>query len=88
MEGFRLQSARPCRRPQGLEEAAVRCFSYDLPLMDGDQVEFRFMLPRAWRDELAQAASAQAISMADLMRILLRGFLRNRYELEEREILK
>lgn len=46
------------------------------------------MVPAEWRDELAQAAQAQAISMADLLRILLRGFLRNRYDLEDRELLK
>jgi hypothetical protein len=45
-------------------------------------VEVRFQVPALWRDELAAAAHTQRISIADLMRIVLRGFLRDRYDEE------
>lgn len=43
-------------------------------------VELRVKVPRGWRDELQRAAATRAISMSDLARILLRDFLRGRYE--------
>lgn len=46
-------------------------------------VEVRFLVPSDWRDELAKAAHAQRISLADLMRIVTRGFLRERYTPEQ-----
>jgi hypothetical protein len=51
-------------------------------------VEIRFMVPAEWRDELAAAAAVQAISMADLLRLIVRSFLRNRYLETEQELLK
>lgn len=43
-------------------------------------VEVRFLVPELWRDELAAAAFTQRIALADLMRIVTRGFLRERYD--------
>lgn len=56
--------------------------------MDADLVQVHFTIPRAWRDELAEAAGAQAISFSDMMRLIVRGFLRNRYSVEQREALR
>lgn len=46
-----------------------------------------FRVPRAWRDLLHEAASAQTISMADLGRMILRAWLRERYPAEDRAVL-
>lgn len=51
-------------------------------------VEIRFVLPREWRDELQGAARVRAISLADLMRIICRGFLRERYTDDEQAALR
>lgn len=46
-------------------------------------IEVRFLVPVAWHSELHQAAHSQRISLADLMRIIVRGFLRDRYTPEQ-----
>ena len=61
---------------------------YDRYRMGDDLVQVHFTIPRAWRDELATAAGNQAISFSDLMRLIVRGFLRNRYTLDQREALR
>lgn len=43
-----------------------------------------FDVPAAWKAELEQAAKVQAIPLSALMRIVTRGFLRERYD-EERQ---
>lgn len=48
----------------------------------------QFRVPRSWRDALAEAAYAQRISLADLCRIIFRGFLRERYTPEQRQHLE
>ena len=50
--------------------------------------ELRFQVPAAWRDALAEAAHAQRISLADLLRIIVRGFMRERYSADERAHLQ
>lgn len=50
-------------------------------------VKISFLVPIAWRDELIEAAAAQAISMAALCRLVLRGFLRGRHDPEQRAAL-
>ena len=50
-------------------------------------VEIRFEVPRAWRDELKAAAEVQAITVSTLLRLIIRGFLRNRYTDEEQKVL-
>ena len=50
--------------------------------------EIRFPLPASWKRELKVAASAQAISLSDLMRLITREFLRGRYAPDEREALR
>lgn len=50
-------------------------------------VEIRFKVPRGWRDELHAAAEAQAISLSDLLRLVVRAFLRQRYTAGEQEVL-
>lgn len=48
---------------------------------DGEaMVEIRFLVPEAWRDDLVSSAKVQRISLADLMRIITRGFMRERYD--------
>ena len=56
--------------------------------MDSDLVQVHFTMPRAWRDELLASAGSQAISMSDLLRLIVRGFLRNRYTVEQQEALR
>jgi len=46
----------------------------------GGMVEIRFRVPPVWKRELQAAADVQAIDLADLMRIVTRGFLRDRYD--------
>lgn len=46
----------------------------------GDMQPIRFDVPEAWKVELQAAARAQAIDLSDLMRIITRGFLRERYD--------
>lgn len=50
--------------------------------------EIRFTVPGAWRDELAAAANIQAISLSDLMRLIVRDFLRNRLDAGDRALLE
>lgn len=50
-------------------------------------VKLTFLVPPEWRDALAQAAEVQRISMADLCRIIVRGFLRERYASEKQRAL-
>lgn len=50
-------------------------------------VKIAFYVPITWRDAIAAAAHTQRISMADLCRIILRGFLRERYTIEQRAAL-
>lgn len=40
----------------------------------------RFTIPAAWKRELQEAARVQSIDLSDLMRIVTRGFLRERYD--------
>lgn len=49
-----------------------------------EMVKLTFLVPPSWRDALVKAAQVQRISMADLCRIILRGFLRERYTVEQR----
>lgn len=55
--------------------------------MASDFVEIRFTVPRVWRDELKVVAEANAISLADILRGLVRQFMRNRYTPEQQEAL-
>lgn len=49
--------------------------------------ELRLKVPVSWRDALAEAAHVQRIPLSNLVRIILRGFLRERYTPEQREHL-
>lgn len=40
----------------------------------------RVRIPAVWKRELEEAARVQSIDVADLVRIILRGFLRDRYD--------
>lgn len=51
-------------------------------------MELRTKVPRSWREALQEAADSQAISVSDLMRLILRSFLRGRYSEAEREALR
>ena len=51
-------------------------------------VEVRFRVPAGWRDALAEAAHSQRISLADLLRIVVRGFIREKYSPEQRAHLE
>jgi hypothetical protein len=42
-------------------------------------VDLHFRVPRSWRDLLHEAAGVQRISTGDVLRILVRGFLSERY---------
>lgn len=54
-----------------------------------DWVEIRLRIPRSWRDELVEAADAVGLAhLSDLVRMILRGFLRNRYALDKQEALR
>jgi len=58
-------------------------------MADGEEMaELRFLVPASWRDALAEAAHAQRISLADLLRIIVRGFMRERYTPEQRAHLE
>jgi hypothetical protein len=58
-------------------------------VQEGDElVRLSFLIPRSWRTELANAARAQSISKADLCRLVLRSYLRQRYEDEARAALE
>ena len=50
------------------------------PQRGATNVRLRVWVPLDWHGELKSAAAAQGISTADLLRILIRGFLRGRYE--------
>lgn len=41
-------------------------------------VKLTFLVPRSWREALNDAASAQGLTAASLLRLILGGFLRNR----------
>lgn len=43
-----------------------------------EMVELRFLVPREWRDELDGICHERAISKADLLRQMVREFMRNR----------
>jgi hypothetical protein len=49
-------------------------------IQGSDLVKLTFMVPRSWRTALAGAAHEQGISMADLCRLVLRRFLRDRHD--------
>ena len=51
-------------------------------------VELRVKIPRLWRDQLKEAAGIQAVSMSDLIRLILRSFLRQQHTAAERERLE
>ena len=61
-----------------------------VPAADGRRAmeEIRFRVPTPWKRELQQAADAQAIDLGDLMRIISRGYLRERYSPDERAHLR
>lgn len=48
----------------------------------GGMEPVRFTIPAAWKRELQEAARVQSIDLSDLMRIVTRGFLRERYDEE------
>lgn len=45
-------------------------------------------VPEDWYTELRAAADAQGLSIAALLRLIIRGFLRGRYTPAEREVLE
>lgn len=51
-------------------------------------VRISFLIPREWRDALLEAAHVQSVSMADLCRLVLRRFLRERYADDDRGVLE
>ncbi len=51
-------------------------------------VTIRFRVPPSWRRELHDAARAQGISLSGLLRLIVRGFMRNRYRDDERALLE
>lgn len=55
---------------------------------ESPSVEIRVTIPRAWRDSLKDAASVQAVSMSDLVRLILRSFLRQQLAPADRERLQ
>lgn len=59
----------------------------DAPVPGKDWVALRVWVPRDWRDSLAESAGTQGISMSALIRIVLRGYLRERYNGEGRAAL-
>ncbi len=48
-----------------------------------EQVELSFRLPRYLRSELKEAARAQTVSMASLLRIIVLDFVRARHEAQQ-----
>ena len=50
-------------------------------------VTLQFRLPRSFRDDLHDAAEANGLSLAGLMRLLARRFLRERLSERQRELL-
>ena len=57
-------------------------------MAESPSVELRITIPRTWRDELKAAAAIQAVSMSDLVRLILRAFLRQQHSTAERERLE
>lgn len=57
------------------------------PIPGTDSVRIAFFVPEAWRDALKKAAETQGVSMADLCRMVLRQYLRERYNGGERAAL-
>jgi hypothetical protein len=53
-----------------------------------EMAELRFDVPASWRDALQQAAHTQRIPLSNLLRMIVRGFLRERYTPEQREHLE
>lgn len=51
-------------------------------------VKVTFKLPRSFRDELHAAADHTGLSLSDLIRLVLRQWLRGRYDGEQREVLR
>ena len=49
--------------------------------------ELRCQISDEWHEELSAVAELQAISLSDLVRLILGKFLRNRYSDLEREVL-
>ena len=58
------------RKPAGASPAAM--------------VKVEFFVPPAWKSALVELAHRQRISVADLLRIMLRGFMRERLTPEQR----
>lgn len=56
--------------------------------MAEEKKEIRFDVPETWHREIKAAAKAQGLSIAGLCRIIVRGFLRNRYRDDERALLE
>jgi len=50
--------------------------------------ELRFLVPATWRDALTGLARRQRISVADLLRIMVRGFMRERLTEKQRAELE
>jgi hypothetical protein len=48
------------------------------PVVPDELVQFNFKLPRSWRDELTGIARERAISVSDLLRQMVRDFMRHR----------
>lgn len=58
-------------------------------MANGEQMaELRFMVPATWRDALAQLAHRQRISISDLLRMMVREFMRGRLTDEQRAKLE
>lgn len=53
-----------------------------------EMAEVRFLVPATWRDALAALAHKQRIALADLMRIMVRGFMRERLTDKQRRELE
>lgn len=52
-----------------------------------EMAEVRFLVPVTWRDALVKLARSQRIALADLMRIMVRGFMRERLTDKQRREL-
>lgn len=53
-----------------------------------EMAEVRFLVPATWRNALAELAHKQRIALADLMRIMVRGFMRERLTDKQRRELE
>ena len=52
------------------------------------QIEVRFRIPAVWHDELVQSSEALGLSIASLLRVVVRTFLRERYDEQTKAILR